>query len=385
MLYCTIAFISCSLGSLSLEQNINAVKNLNEKETGPIIKKILEQIKSLPRKSQFKTFHQIFKKSEEYELNSEEGLKRYRIFKENLQWIEEENQKGHSYKLGINQFTDITDEEFKNQYLMSRENFKQSQKDLLASTEIDFEKMANQIDMEAEFNKKFTASSFNFLDYLDYPLSQRRCGSCWAFSTAASVEGNYNIKYKKKFYDLAVLSPQQIVDCDVNNVNEGCNGGYPNKAYLYLKDHALATDDDYQYRARQGTCRDNSVKGLTKVTGFQYCTNDKDEGEKIIPCNKDLYLSIFAKGPVALGMDSTSRKFKAYDSGIITVEARDCNYANHAVTGVGYFNESGAEGIIVRNSWGSWYGERGNFRVRYQPDVSETCFMTNSIYHPDVE
>lgn len=377
-----IVSITCSYESL--EAKIESLNSLKEKERGVHIKNLLEEIKSLNKKSQFKAFHKIFNKQEEYELNSQEGLRRYRIFKENHKYISEENQKGHSYKLGINQFADLTDEEFTSQYLMSRENFQEAKKNFLASNKIDFEKMADQIDMEAEFNKNFSASSFDFIDNLDYALSQRRCGSCWAFTAAATVEGNYNKKYNRKFYELLILSPQQILDCDKNG-GDGCNGGYPNLAYPYLKEHALATYDEYPYQARQGTCQENKFRGLARVTGFEYCTNDKDEGEKIIPCNKNLYLSIFAKGPVALGMDSTSRKFRFYNSGVVTVDNSDCNYANHAVTGVGYFNGNEGEGIIVRNTWGSWWGENGNFRVKYQPEVKETCFMTNSIYHPEVE
>jgi KDEL-tailed cysteine endopeptidase len=316
-------------------------------------------------------------------LNSEEGLNRYRIFKENLKYIEEHNNKNLSYKLGINQFADLTDEEFKRDYLLSREKFKSQKKAFLSEISFDFDKMATQIDMEMEYKNNYTETSFDFRDYFDSALSQRKCGSCWAFTAAATVEGNYNKKYKKNFYELLQLSPQQILDCD--SKGDGCEGGYPNSSYKYLSEHSLATLDEYPYQAVKGICKQDKFKGLAKVKNYQYCTSDKDEGEELIPCNKNLYLSIFSKGPSALGMDSTSLKFRLYTSGIIKVDKHDCNYPNHAVTGVGYFNNSDGEGIIVRNTWGSWWGENGNFRIKYQPKIKETCFLTNSVYHPEVE
>jgi cathepsin L len=84
-------------------------------------------------------------------------------------------------------------------------------------------------------------------------------------------------------------------------------------------------------------------------------------------------------------MDSSSYKFKLYEKGIIEVEAGDCNFANHAVTGVGYFNNDEGEGFIIRNTWGTWWGENGNFRIRYQPNINESCFISNSVYRPEVE
>jgi C1A family cysteine protease len=64
----------------------------------------------------------------------------------------------------------------------------------------------------------------------------------------------------------------------------------------------------------------------------------------------------------------------------------DYKAANNAVTGVGYFNKlTDGEGFIVRNSWGISWEEKGNFRVRYDAANKETCFLTNSIYWPEMQ
>ena len=41
---------------------------------------------------------------------------------------------------------------------------------------------------------------------------QGRCGSCWAFSTIAALEGAYFVKHK----ELESFSEQQLIDCDTH-------------------------------------------------------------------------------------------------------------------------------------------------------------------------
>lgn len=120
------------------------------------------------------------------------------------------------------------------------------------------------------------------------------------------MEGNYNKKYNKTL----TFSPQQIVDCDTRGA--GCNGGLPNIVFKsYTKNTGLATLDKYPYTAKQGTCRPvNATEQIGKVLNYEYCTNDRYEGEKLVPCTKDIYYKLLAKGPVALGMDAGSRKFQ---------------------------------------------------------------------------
>ena len=58
--------------------------------------------------------------------------------------------------------------------------------------------------------------------------NQGSCGSCWAFSAIATVEGRFNIK-NNTFLD---LSEQYLVDYD--NLDNGCSGGWPTNTFEWL-------------------------------------------------------------------------------------------------------------------------------------------------------
>jgi len=76
---------------------------------------IMVSFKDKPKKELFKIFHFLFQKK--YNLDSEEGINKYKIFKNNLKFIENQNKIQKSYQLGITEFTDLTANEFREAYL----------------------------------------------------------------------------------------------------------------------------------------------------------------------------------------------------------------------------------------------------------------------------
>ena len=173
---------------------------------------------------------------------------------------------------------------------------------------------------------------------------QGQCGSCWAFATVAVMEAGY----KKAHGSLPALSEQQLVDCDPND--SGCSGGWPDRAFKYLKSSALMKRAEYPYTARRGTCKFVSSKGVAKVKEIQ---NIRANAANIMN-------AVYTYGAVAVALDAA--KFNSYSSGIMN-GAGCSKRPNHAVVVVGWGATGSTPYWIVRNSWGLSWGESGYIRI----------------------
>ncbi|XP_010906543.1 oryzain alpha chain [Elaeis guineensis] len=266
---------------------------------------------------------------------------RFEIFKNNVRFIDAHNAAAdaghHSFRLGLNHFADMTDEEYRAIYLGTRP----AGHDWMARVESDryrynaSERLPNSVDWRT---KGAVVAVKN----------QGKCGSCWAFSAVAAVEGINKIVTGK----LISLSEQELVDCD-NVDNHGCNGGVRNNAFRFIiKNGGIDTEKDYPYTARDGKC--DQRKKNTKVVSI--------DGYEVVPVNNEKALQkAVANQPVSVSIDAGSREFQLYRSGIFT---GGCGtHLNHGVVVVGYGTKNGTDYWIVRNSWGGGWGESGYIRM----------------------
>lgn len=171
---------------------------------------------------------------------------------------------------------------------------------------------------------------------------QGQCGSCWTFSAVCAMEGAHQIKTGK----LLSLAEQQFVDCD--KTSYGCRGGWQAHAFKHAEAHAEELESAYRYTARDGSCKEKSSLGKVKVTGY-----------KNVPSNSVAQLkAAINKQPVSVTIEADKTCFQNYHSGIMNSQQCGTNL-DHAVAAVGY----GDGYYIVRNSWGSRWGDNGYIKI----------------------
>jgi len=177
--------------------------------------------------------------------------------------------------------------------------------------------------------------------------NQGDCGSCWAFSTTGSIECEYAIKTGQ----LNSLSEQQLVDCSSSYGNEGCNGGLMDWAFEYvMAEGGLCSEAEYPYTGVDGTCQ-------TCQTLYDPITTYTD----VVADNEADLTTAAAMGCVSVAIEADQYAFQYYSSGILTGL---CGTAlDHGVLVVGYGTSGSQDYWLVKNSWGTSWGEEGYIQV----------------------
>jgi len=278
----------------------------------------------------------------------EEEAYRYGIFQANLKFINEHNaNKENTYTLAINHFADLTTEEFGAKY----NGYQAEQK-----------KERNVVQLDSTS----TPSSVNWVkEGAVTPVkNQGDCGSCWSFSTTGSTEGINYISTGK----LLSFSEQQLMDCSWLYGDKGCNGGLMDNAFRYLVAKGSELESDYPYQGQSSfVCKYSASKVQFQISGYQ----------DVQPKSIDQLEAAVAQQPVSIAVQANQQSWQFYNGGVVS---SNCGQQlDHGVLVVGYDNGS-TPYWLVKNSWGSSWGESGYIRILKSD--ADLCGVLDSPSYP---
>lgn len=222
-----------------------------------------------------------------------------------------------------------------------------------------------------------TATSFDWrtVEGGNVPVrNQRSCGSCWAFGTVAPLETLISVYCGKS----VELSEQYLVSC--NTSGWGCGGGWFAHDYHEWRiptakgetDAGAVLETAFPYTATNAACNGPHAHPY-KLADWTYIG-----GSSTVPSPAAIKQAIQTYGPVSVAV-CVGSKFQAYTSGIFNANETCSGTVNHAVTLVGWNDDLGVDNgyWILKNSWGTGWGESGYMRIRY--GVSKVGYAANYV------
>jgi len=279
----------------------------------------------------------------------EEFFNRYNTFKFNVDFITASNQQNKSYTLAINKFADLNTMEFASMMTGLRPQLN------VNARGVDFPTPnADPIDWVAK------GAVVGVKD-------QGQCGSCWAFSAVASLEGAWQISGKP----LTSLAEQELVDCAGSFGNQGCNGGLMSTSFDYLlskQGKSITTTAAYPYTARDGRCAAAGKPSGATIASYKTINRDATEAN---------LLAALVEGPVSVAIEADQMCFQFYHSGILDDASCGTNL-DHGVTLVGYGTEGAKNYWRIKNSWGPSWGDSGYIRFVHGKNQ---CGINNAGYN----
>lgn len=178
--------------------------------------------------------------------------------------------------------------------------------------------------------------------------NQGSCGSCWCFGTTAAFESMIKI-YAGLTFD---LSEQQALVCSEGSL--GCQGGYASSVANMQATMGQVAESCMPYTGNDAAaCVDDECDSVDRIHGYISVTNEQTALKTAL-----------LTGPLAVCLYAPDALFW-YGGGCFSYSGT--GPINHLVCLCGWDDSkcSGQGAWLIKNSWGSGWGEGGYGWIRY--------------------
>lgn len=145
-------------------------------------------------------------------------------------------------------------------------------------------------------------------------------------------------------------------------------------AFSYIKDnHGLDTESSYPYEGKDDKCRFKKRDIGATDSGFV----DIPEGDE-----EKLKEAVATVGPVSVAIDASHESFQFYSQGVYDEAECSSEQLDHGVLVVGYGTDAETEEDfwLVKNSWGTQWGDEGY--IRMARNKQNQCGIASSASYP---
>jgi len=332
-----------------------------------------------------------------YKHGSEEYWERRTVFRARLEEVTAQNARpNRRWIAGLNHLTDRTQEE-----LDALKGYRPGVRPHAARN------VGSAAVLEVEARE--ASAALETVDWRNLSMAanvydQGRCGSCWAVATVTVLEAHYEIAHGKT----RSFSAQELISC-VKNPHHcggkgGCDGATVELALKWAIESGLEDLEDTPYEAKDLACKKHAAtmsfkegemdadgRIMTAMTWQQDLeqTLGRDVGAggasfgltgfATLETNKEapLVRALVEQGPVAIAVAANS--WFPYESGLFDSCASKDWVVNHAVSMFGYGRTGSHDETpnqkywLIRNSWGSGWGEKGFIRMVRSNDETNQC------------
>lgn len=316
-----------------------------------------------------------------YKKGSEEYEMRKNIYAQRLHNVQSHNRKSkRRWDAGVNHLSDRTDSELaqlRGLRVMKAGNSKNGGENNLFHL---LEDVGGVVLPEEK--------SWTHLEAIEASSDQGACGSCWAVTAATTLWANAEAKGHSRTF-----SAQELISCVPNTHHcggsGGCKGSTVELAMNWVMEQGLADNDETPYEGEDSQCKkppdallafkgdghnddreENELATMIAV-GFHKPKSSSSGGVALglkgwerLPENEYMPLmhAVAETGPVAVSVGA--REWHSYARGIFDACSPD-SVIDHAVTLVGYGKDANSDDKywLIKNSWGSYWGEQGTIRL----------------------